>query len=223
MKPDYRRTRDPSLLHGGEEDWQQVRVFRRGASWVWEDALRPPFELQPNGYCTQEDLLSPSSWPPSADLPELLYYMLAVRFVPTDANNLPVGAFFVMPANGKWSQGRCYYAKPGNRSPYADLAGRRVADLDGDGRPETIDSLPSACAPPAGRSCAPWVATAGWTAPPTAFLLLRVTSTVRTGLATTGRTTTTTASSMRRAILTARPSWSTTLSPGSSTSSRAVQ
>jgi prepilin-type N-terminal cleavage/methylation domain-containing protein len=133
LNANYRKTGDRSLLRGaGGEAWLLVRVFRNGSSWVWEDD-------DGDKYCAQTDLLHANA----VDLPELLYYMLCIQFVPTDANNRAVGAFAVVPAGGNVANGRVYYAKGGNTSPYADLAGNRVGDLDNDGRPEIIDSFGS--------------------------------------------------------------------------------
>jgi prepilin-type N-terminal cleavage/methylation domain-containing protein len=130
LNVNYRRTGDRTLLHGGTENWLLVRVFRNTTSWIWEDS-------NGDGYCTESDLLQANA----VDLPELLYYMLCIQFVPTDSNNRAVGVFAVVPAGGNLSSGRVYYAKGGNNSPYADLAGNRTGDLDGDGRPEIIDSF----------------------------------------------------------------------------------
>jgi prepilin-type N-terminal cleavage/methylation domain-containing protein len=130
LDPDYRRTGDISLLHGGNEDWLLVQVFRDQTSWIWEDR-------DGDSYCTAADLLDASS----VDLPELLYYMLCIQFVPTDDNNLPVAAFSVVAAGGRAVDGLFYYAKAGNSSPYADLGPTRLADLDADGRPEIVDSF----------------------------------------------------------------------------------
>jgi len=130
LAPNYRQTGDRSLLNGGNENWLLVRVFRDNNSWVWEDA-------DGDGYCTQADLLQVNA----VDLPELLYYMLCIQFVPTDANNAAVAVLSVVAQGGNPVNGRLYYAKGDNRSPYADLAGNRIGDLDVDGRPEIIDSF----------------------------------------------------------------------------------
>jgi type II secretory pathway pseudopilin PulG len=132
LSADYRKTGNRSDLHGGSEAWLIVRVYRDRTSWVWEDS-----DGDNDKYCTSTDLLHANA----VDLPELLYYMLCIQFVPTDANNRAVGVFAVVPAGGNVANGRVYYAKGGNNSPYADLAGNRVGDLDNDGRPEIIDSF----------------------------------------------------------------------------------
>ena len=140
----YRFTGDPADLNGaGGEDWQLVRVFRDGASWVWED-------VDGDRRSTKDDLLVRGQ----VDLPELLFYMVMTRFVPTDGNGDAVGAFLVVPegAGADPSVGRVYFAKAGNRSPYADLASNRIGDLDLDeyfpmpsgpnkGFPEVLDSF----------------------------------------------------------------------------------
>jgi len=130
LDPAYRSTGDRSLLSGGSEDWQIVRVFRDGESWVWQDT-------NGDGRCTKEDLLDSNA----VDLPELLYYMVMTTFVPTDANGDAVAAFSVVAAGGNAADGRLYYAKAGNPSPYADLTGSRVGDHDNDDRPEALDSF----------------------------------------------------------------------------------
>jgi len=130
---DYRRTGDPGELAGaGGEDWQLVRVFRDGESWIWEDR-------DGDQRCTKDDLLDASA----VDLPELLYYMVMTAFIPADDNGDPVGAFLVVPhgASADPDNGRVYYPKAGNSSPYADLASNRVSDSDGDDRPECMDSF----------------------------------------------------------------------------------
>jgi type II secretory pathway pseudopilin PulG len=133
LNANYRRTGDRTLLNGGNENWLLVRVFRDSNSWVWEDSDPAPGD----GYCTQADLLQVNA----VDLPELLYYMLCIQFVPTDANNVAVAVFSVVAQGGAPANGRLYYAKGDNRSPYADLAGNRIGDLDADDRPEIIDSF----------------------------------------------------------------------------------
>jgi type II secretory pathway pseudopilin PulG len=140
----YRKTGNRGWLQGDapgdppgqNETWRLVRVFRNGSSWVWDDS-------DGDSYCTQADLMQAGA----VDLPELLYYMLCIQFVPTDANNYAVAAFSVVPAGGNPANGRLYYPKAGNSSPYADLAGNRIGDVDGDDRigggggPEIIDSF----------------------------------------------------------------------------------
>jgi len=136
LTEDYRRTGDPQYLYGSDngsaEDWLLVRVFRDGASWVWED-------VNADSRCTRLDLLDDME----VDLPELLFYMLMTRFIPTDGDGDPVGAFLVVPhgAGPDPDEGRIYYARAGNRCPYADLTPARIGDLDGDERPECIDSF----------------------------------------------------------------------------------
>ena len=147
LHPDYLRSGDLELLNGSsdgtDEDWQLVRVFRDDECWVWEDR-------DGDGRCTLEDLLVKED----VDLAELLYYMMMVTFVPTDGDGEPVGAFLVVPHNAGADpdEGRIYYAKAGNSSPYADLTGSRVGDLDRDeyftdsqgnlrGFPEILDSF----------------------------------------------------------------------------------
>ena len=127
----YRQTGDRARLNGGAT-WLLVRVFRdaTNATWVWEDS-------NGDGYCTAADLLQANA----VDLPELLYYMLCIQFVPTDATNQAVAVFSVVAQGGNPANGRLYYAKGDNKSPYADLAGNRIGDLDNDGRPEVIDSF----------------------------------------------------------------------------------
>jgi len=134
LSANYRRTGDRSLLDGGNEAWLLVRVFRYHTSWIWE-------YRNADNYCTEADLLDPN--PNTVDLPELLYYMLCIQFVPTDANNRAVAVFSVVAAGGLAANGRLYYAKAGNASPYTDLAPNRLADLDGDGYPEIVDSFGS--------------------------------------------------------------------------------
>jgi len=134
----YRRTGDPADLDGGGEDWQLVRVHRDGESWIWEDA-------DVDGACTVNDILVDGE----VDLPELLYLMVATRFLRTDDAGNPVGVFLVMPEGEPPDPdvGRVYYAKAGNTSPYAELGAKRVGDLDRDryfsddsGFPEVLDS-----------------------------------------------------------------------------------
>lgn len=147
LDPDYLLTGDPQLLNGSpdgsDEDWLLVRVFRDSRSWVWQDR-------DGDSRCTPDDLLVKGD----VDLAELLYYMLMVAFVPTDGDGEPVGAFLVVPegAGPDPDEGRIYYAKAGNSSPYTGLTGSRIGDLDLDeyfidsqgnprGFPEILDSF----------------------------------------------------------------------------------
>lgn len=127
LDPDY-RAGDTSDLDGGNEDWQEVRVVGDDP-WIWEDT---------NGdeYCTAKDLLDDTE----IDLPELLCLMVATNFVRMDDDGDPVGVFRVTD-HSKDDQVRTYYAKENNSSPYADLPGSRIGDLDRDGNPEVLDAF----------------------------------------------------------------------------------
>jgi len=138
LDPDY-RTGDTSVLAGdGGEDWLEVRVVAGDPvdpddPWVWEDSDGDEF-------CTVKDLLVKGE----VDLPELLFLMVATRFVATDDNGERVGVFRV--TNAHTGQERVYYAKANNTSPYMELSGSRIGDLDrdeyfgGQGFPEILDS-----------------------------------------------------------------------------------
>jgi len=127
LDPAYRGG-DTSVLDGdGNEDWQTVRVVEDDP-WVWEDN-------DGDGYCEANDLLDDTA----VDLPEVLYLLVGVHFSRTDDAGNQVGVLRV--SNGATNQTRIYYAKANNTSPYAELAGSRVGDLDGDTYPEVLDSF----------------------------------------------------------------------------------
>jgi prepilin-type N-terminal cleavage/methylation domain-containing protein len=131
LDPDYLKTGNRSDLNGGE-NWLLVRVHRAGSSWVWEDD-------DTDDACTARDLLQNSTT--EIDLPEFLYYMLCIQFVPTDANNRAVGVFRVTDNSFSPARVRIHYAKSASSGPYAELPGSRVGDLDGDEFPEVLDSF----------------------------------------------------------------------------------
>ena len=133
LSEDYRRTGDLDELDGGNEDWRKVLPrydLGGGGAWVWEDR-------DGDGYCTADDIVRRDA----VNLSELLYYMLMTAFVPVDGDGDAVAAFSVTSRGGNADDGRKYYAKAGNTSPYADLASGRIGDLDDDQRPEVLDSF----------------------------------------------------------------------------------
>jgi hypothetical protein len=133
LLPAY-RTGDATVLRGGAEDWQTVRVVvgagNPPSNWIWEDT-------DADGYCTAADLLDKNA----VDLPEVLYLMVATKFRRVDTTGKPVGAFRVTDNSTSPAHVRVYYAKSDNSGPYAELTGSRIGDLDGDGRPEVLDSF----------------------------------------------------------------------------------
>ncbi len=128
LDPAY-RAGDTSDLDGGNEDWQEVRVVGDDP-WIWEDT---------NGdeYCTAKDLLEDGE----VDLSELLCLMVATNFVRMDDDGDPVGVFRVTDRSKDPDQVRTYYAKENNSSPYADIPGSRIGDLDDDHNPEVLDAF----------------------------------------------------------------------------------
>ena len=129
LDPDY-RTGDTSVLDGGgSEDWAAVRVVGDDP-WIWEDT-------DGDEYCTEKDLLDDRE----VDLPELLCLLVATNFVRTDDNGDPVGVLRVTDRSKDPDQVRTYYAKENNSSPYIDLPGSRIGDLDNDHRPEVLDAF----------------------------------------------------------------------------------
>ena len=128
LDPDY-RSGDTSILDGGNEDWMPVRVVEDDP-WIWEDN-------DGDGYCETNDLLDDDT--DVVDLSEVLFLMVGTTFLRTDDDGDPVGVFQV--TNGATGQVRVYYAKANNTSPYAELAGSRVGDLDLDTYPEVLDSF----------------------------------------------------------------------------------
>jgi prepilin-type N-terminal cleavage/methylation domain-containing protein len=135
LLPAY-RSGDTSVLRGGSEDWQTVRVVvgagNPPSSWIWEDT-------DGDDACTARDLLLNSST--QVDLPELLYLMVATQFRRVDNSGIPVGVFRVTDKSFSPWRVRVYYAKSTGSGPYAELTGSRIGDLDGDGRPEVLDSF----------------------------------------------------------------------------------
>jgi prepilin-type N-terminal cleavage/methylation domain-containing protein len=132
LLPAY-RAGDTSVLKGGSENWEQVRVETVGSpptTWIWDDT-------DGDGYCEAPDLLSGTD----VDLPELLYLMVATRFRRVDDSNKPVGVFQVTDLSTDPDRVRVYYAKADDSGPYVELSGSRVGDRDGDGRPEVLDSF----------------------------------------------------------------------------------
>ena len=129
LDPDY-RAGDTSGLNGdGAEVWRAVRVVGDDP-WIWEDT-----DL--DEYCTAKDLLDDTE----IDLPELLCLMVATNFVRTDDGGDRVGVFRVTDESKDPDQVRIYYAKENNSSPYADLPGSRIGDLDRDGNLEVLDAF----------------------------------------------------------------------------------
>ncbi len=128
LDPAY-RAGDTSDLDGGNEDWQEVRVVGDDP-WIWEDT-------DGDEYCTAKDLLDDEE----VDLSELLYLMVATNFVRMDDDGDPVGVFRVTDRSKDPDQVRTYYAKENNSSPYADLPGSRIGDLDRDENPEVLDAF----------------------------------------------------------------------------------
>ena len=128
LDPAY-RAGDTSGLDGGNEDWERVRVVGDDP-WIWEDS-------DGDFYCTAKDLLDDVE----VDLSELLCLMVATNFVRMDGGGDPVGVFRVTDRSKDPDQVRTYYAKENNSSPYADLPGSRIGDLDRDGNPEVLDAF----------------------------------------------------------------------------------
>jgi prepilin-type N-terminal cleavage/methylation domain-containing protein len=122
------RAGNTSVLNGGNEDWEQVRVVApTGGKWLFETGNAPESALLVNG---------------RVDLPELLYMIVATRFRALDNSNNPVGAFcFDRNGDGSRDPEEIMYAPASNGSPYQELKASQVADLDGDGYPEILDAF----------------------------------------------------------------------------------
>ena len=127
LDPAYRSSGDPGELHGGSEDWEQVRIDNPahvGVQWRWDWESSDPCEAT----AVLED--------DEVDLSELLYMIVATEFRAVDGGDNPVGAFRVDPDDA-----RILYAPVSNGSPYMELKGSQIGDLDGDGFPEILDAF----------------------------------------------------------------------------------
>ena len=118
---------DTSVLDGaGSEDWVEVRVIYNDPEWDWE-----------GGNCEATLVLHDSEF----DLPELLYMIVATQFRAIDDNDDPVGAFYLDRDDDGLDPEEIIYAPTSNGSPYLELKGSQIGDLDGDGYPEILDAF----------------------------------------------------------------------------------
>lgn len=121
LDADYRGTPEPDELDGGNPTWEQVRVTYNDPDWDWG-----------GGNCAATEVLDDNS----LDLPELLYMLVAVQFLPQDSSGEPVPAF-----RYDHDDDRILYPPKVNASPYLKLKASQVGDLDGDGYPEILDAF----------------------------------------------------------------------------------
>ena len=136
LAPGYRATPERSELRPGAWTWVPVNVADPGTDvddpWSWEHS---------SGLAAVDKVLENGQ----LDLPELLYLLVAVRFLPTDDSSPPFNVpAFRMDLNNDSDYddpGEIIFPPKGNASPYLDLKSSMVADLDGDGYPEILDAF----------------------------------------------------------------------------------
>ncbi len=117
----YRSSPEPDELDASNPDWEEARSD-------WRD-----------GDCEATEVLDRSE----LDLPELLYLLVGVQFLPVDDDNEAVPAFFYdADRDGALDDDEVVLYPPrANSSPYVELKASQVGDLDGDGYPEILDSF----------------------------------------------------------------------------------
>jgi len=134
LDPAYRATPEADELDAGSPSWTSdinVDYDSGDETWNWRCGDLPMLD----------DVLDPNE----LDLPELLYLLVATRFLPTDDSSPPeaVPVFRIdLNDDGDFADaGELLYAPQGGSSPYLALKASQVSDLDGDGYPEIIDSF----------------------------------------------------------------------------------
>ena len=126
LDADYRGGDTSGLDGDGSEDWEQVRVVYSDPEWGWE-----------GGDCEATPVLDDGE----VDLSELLYMIVATEFRAIDDSGDPVGAFYLDRDDDGLDPEEILYAPVSNGSPYMELKGSQIGDLDEDGYPEILDAF----------------------------------------------------------------------------------
>jgi len=132
LRAAYRGSPEPNELDAANPDWKEVRVDYDDASEEWDWG---------GGDCEATEILDSDT--DFVDVPELLYLLVAVQFLPVDDDDEAVPAFFYDADRdgGVDDDEVVLYPPKANSSPYVELKASQIGDLDGDGYPEVLDTF----------------------------------------------------------------------------------